>query len=200
MPSIRSFVAVELGPCIRAVLGQAIARLQAEEGGGLVRWVSPESIHLTLKFLGDVDAGRIGIVSRALDRVAAAHAPFQLALGDLGCFPNARRAKVFWIGVEDSEDRLQALVEGLEDALARLGFEHETRPFAAHLTLGRVRRDAPPSRVAPLASESVLDLTRGLTVAVSGISLIRSDLTPSGAVYSQLHHAVLKGQTDHALA
>jgi len=193
MPSIRSFVAVKLEPHIRAVLGKAIARLRAEEGGGLVRWVSPESIHLTLKFLGDVDASRISVVNRALDRVSAAHAPFELALGDLGCFPNPRRARVFWIGAEDSEGRLETLVASLEDTLARVGFDPESRPFAAHLTLGRVRRGAPPSRVAPLASESVLDLTRGLTIAVSGISLMRSDLTPSGAVYSQLHYAALKG-------
>ena len=193
MPSIRSFVAVELDADIRSILARAIARLRAEESGGLVRWVDPEAIHLTLKFLGDVEEARLDVLCRALDRVAAAHTPLQLPLGDLGCFPNPRRARVFWVGVGDPNKRLEALVQNVEDALARVGYEREPRPFAAHLTLGRVRRDAPPTRVAPLASESLLDLTRGQTIDVEGISLMRSDLQPSGALYSQLHHAGLIG-------
>lgn len=193
MPSIRSFVAVELDAGIRSILGRAIDRLCAEEGGEDVRWVDPDGIHLTLKFLGDVDESRIDVLRRALDRVATAHSALDLPLGDLGCFPSARRPRVFWVGVGDPNNRLETLVENLEDALARVGFEREARPFAAHLTLGRVRRDAPPSRVAPLASESLLDLTREQTIRVAGISLMRSDLEPSGAVYSQLHYAKLPG-------
>ncbi len=193
MPSIRSFVAVELDAGIRSILGRAIDRLCAEEGGEYVRWVDPDGIHLTLKFLGDVDESRIEVLRRALDRVAAAHRTLDLPLGDLGCFPSARRPRVFWVGVGDPNNGLEALVENLEDALARVGFEREARPFAAHLTLGRVRRDAPPSRVAPLASESLLDLTREQIIRVGGISLMRSDLEPSGAVYSQLHYAKLAG-------
>jgi len=193
MPSIRSFVAVELDAGIRSILGRGIDRLCAEEGGEDVRWVDPDGIHLTLKFLGDVDESRIDVLRRALDRVATAHSALDLPLGDLGCFPNARRPRVFWVGVGDPNNRLETLVENLEDALARVGFEREARPFAAHLTLGRVRRDAPPSRVAPLASESLLDLTREQTIRVAGISLMRSDLEPSGAVYGQLHYAKLPG-------
>jgi RNA 2',3'-cyclic 3'-phosphodiesterase len=191
MPSIRSFVAVELDPIVREALGQCIARLEAEEGGELVRWISPEEIHLTLKFLGDIGTGQVPSLSRALDRVAASHAPFDLALVDLGCFPSARRARVFWVGVDDSGGRLAALVESLEDAFARLGFERETRPYEAHLTLGRVRRDAPRPEVVALASESVLDLTRDLALQIPAVSLMRSDLTPSGAIYTRLHHAAL---------
>jgi 2'-5' RNA ligase len=193
MPSMRSFVAVELDAGIRSILGRAIDRLCAEEGGEDVRWVDPDGIHLTLKFLGDVDESRIDVLRRALDRVATAHSALDLPLGDLGCFPSARRPRVFWVGVGDPNNRLETLVENLEDALARVGFEREARPFAAHLTLGRVRRDAPPSRVAPLASESLLDLTREQTIRVAGISLMRSDLELSGAVYSQLHYAKLPG-------
>ncbi|MGC9358814.1 MAG: RNA 2',3'-cyclic phosphodiesterase [Anaerolineae bacterium] len=193
MSSMRSFVAVELDANVREALGQCIARLEAEEGGELVRWVSPESIHLTLKFLGDIDAAQVPALSRALDRVVVSHARFDLALGELGCFPNPRRARVFWVGVEDSRGRLGALVESLEDALARLGFERESRPYTAHLTLGRVRRDAPRSEVASLARESVLDLTRDLALPVHAVSLMRSDLAPSGAIYARLHRAALVG-------
>jgi len=195
MPNIRSFVAVELDPSVRRALGECIARLEAEEGGELVRWVSPQSIHLTLRFLGDIDAEQVPALSRALDRVVASRARFDLALGDLGCFPNPQRARVFWVGVQDSRGRLRALVESLEDALARLGFERETRPYKAHLTLGRVRRNASRSQVAALASESVLDLTRGLALPVRGVSLIQSDLTPSGAIYSRLHRSALMGES-----
>ncbi len=193
MPSIRAFIAVELDPKIQQALGKAIARLEAAEGGGLVRWLSPESIHLTLKFLGDIDPSSVRAVSRVLDRAAAAHAPFYVALGELGCFPNRRHARVFWVGVEDSQGCLQALVESLEDALTRLGFEREARPFTGHLTLGRVRREAPRARVAPLARESLLDLTHKLTLHVDALSLMQSDLTPSGAIYSRLHRAKLMG-------
>jgi 2'-5' RNA ligase len=123
---------------------------------------------------------------------AAAHPPFSLTVGGLGCFPNFRRPRVVWVGVDGEMDALHALHDAVEGAIAPLGYPTEKRPFNPHLTLGRVSRRASKGEAAALGRvlEGVRVGELG-QIAVGGFSLMRSQLRPSGAVYTQLAYVEL---------
>ena len=105
-----------------------------------MRWVRPAGIHLTLRFLGDAPAEQVAAVRAGLDQVAVQCAPFELHLKSLGCFPNLRRPRVIWVGLEDPEERLRELQRAVEEQVRSLGWELEERTFRPYLTLGRVRQ------------------------------------------------------------
>jgi 2'-5' RNA ligase len=191
---MRAFIAVELPDAIRSKLQQEIDDLRALPSGRAVRWVSAASIHVTLKFLGEVALDRIELISSAMPEVTASLTPFDLSVRGLGAFPNMRRPRVVWIGTEDRSGQLAQAQKELEDRLARAGFERESRPFNPHLTLGRVRRDASGGDVErlgqALASAAAPDIGE---LRVNGLSLMRSELRSTGAVYSRISHAPLGG-------
>jgi 2'-5' RNA ligase len=188
-------VAIDLSQTIRQRLGELIARLSEQIPGRSVRWVKSDSIHLTLKFLGDVSSDGVSQAAAALRRVAEAHPPLTFRVQGLGCFPNARRPRVLWIGVHEKDGRLASLHEAIEIALDRLGYKREIRAFSPHLTLGRVRDEAVASGAqgiaAGLAALSDTDLG---TVEVSEVCLFQSELRPTGAIYTALERAALRGQ------
>ncbi len=196
MAPIRSFVAVELGEEVKQRLADIQWQLKTMTPGGVVRWVQPDSIHVTLKFLGDVPEERIGAIVAALERECAPMAPLAFAVAGAGCFPNARRPNVVWIGVEDPGGQLAALQRAVERALNPLGYPPEGRPFKPHLTLGRVNRS-----VSGADLRKVGELVSGLRVAhlgqvqVAEIVLMRSDLSPAGARYTPLARIPLSGAT-----
>ena len=138
MEQIRAFIAVELPPAVREAVEGVVRELRSGIGDG-VRWVRPEGVHLTLKFLGDIDADSVPAISDGLDRCAASAAPFDLFLEGVGVFPNARRPRVVWIGLGGALEPLLALQHSIDRELEGLGFARERRPFTPHLTLGRVR-------------------------------------------------------------
>ncbi len=189
MEQIRAFIAVELPPAVREAVEGVVRELRSGIGDG-VRWVRPEGVHLTLKFLGDIDADSVPAVSRALDRCAASAAPFDLFLEGVGVFPNARRPRVIWIGLGGALELLLALQHSIDRELEGLGFAGERRPFTPHLTLGRVRDGGSPQQGRGV-SEAVAAMTveRRAELPVREIALIKSDLRPSGAVYTRLHGA-----------
>lgn len=182
MAGIRSFVALDLPGSVKQALGDLIAAMSRENAG--VRWVRAEAIHLTLKFLGDVDESRLGDVSAVVDRAAAAVGPVPLSLDAVGAFPDTRRARVIWAGLAGETGALAALQAAVDAGLAEAGFEPERRPFLPHLTLGRRRAPGPvdASTVVPRTSFTCDRLT-----------LFRSDLGPGGARYTALHEAGLRG-------
>ncbi len=194
MQLIRSFVAIELEQEMLRKLASVQEELKESIPSGLVRWVDPYGIHLTLKFLGEVPAPKIEQVKRALEKACASHNPFSFSCGGLGCFPNARRPNVIWVGVQDDTGRLEAIQREVEKALAPLGFAPERRPFSPHLTLGRVGRrvgGAERRHIGQVVqSRQVGDLGR---VHVKAVSLMRSDLRPTGAVYTCLARFPLGG-------
>ena len=148
-----------------------------------MRWVRPAGIHLTLRFLGDAPAEQVAAVRAGLDQAAVQCAPFELHLKNLGCFPNLRRPRVIWVGLEDPEERLGELQKAVEEQVRSLGWEPEERTFRPHLTLGRVRQRPP--------EDTWVQQPPDLGFRAEAIELIQSHLKPSGAEYTTLQRALL---------
>ncbi len=187
MEQIRTFIAIELDEPTKMKLMALQKRLKVEMPERAIRWVRAEGIHLTLKFLGDVPVGRVERIAEELKEACRGFAPFVLRCGGLGCFPNPRRPRVIWVGIEEETGSLARLQRAIEKRLAPLGYPPEKRPFNPHLTLGRVRSGVRSSELRRLG-ESIEAADIGLVSEVDAraVDLIRSDLQPSGAVYTQL--------------
>ncbi len=185
-PSLRLFVACELPGEAREALA-TVQRLLQEQGAEGLRWVRPEGIHLTLKFLGPVPARRLEAIERALAR--AVSEPFRLSvrLGRLGSFGGSTGLRVVWVGLEGDVEALARLAAQVEGAMESMGFERERRPFAAHLTLARVKDEASPQD-----RRRLFDLVRALELpplpgaTLDALSLMQSTLEPGGARYQCL--------------
>ena len=166
-------------------LGQLQDRLKRD--GPPVRWVDPTKVHVTLKFMGAVPAEQIPIVCDCTAQAATAATPFEVEAAGVGVFPNPNRPRVVWVGLQGDLDALRGLQARVEANLAAQGFPTEGRPFSPHLTLGRVRERAAPADVRTLGQA----VTR-LTVPVLGrwrveqIVVMRSDLRPTGPIYTPL--------------
>jgi 2'-5' RNA ligase len=190
---VRTFIAIELDDELRDNLGRLQAGLRDRLSPRSVRWVRPEGIHLTLKFLGDTPVDKLEEIQAALARAASEAGPFTVTVGGLGCFPNPRRPRVVWVGLQEVTGRLKQLRDAVEDHVAPLGFPTERRAFSPHLTLGRVQRNASKSEVREVGE--LVTATQIGTIdemAVTAVSYIKSDLKPSGAVYTTLLEAELK--------
>lgn len=188
---VRTFLAVLISPQARRTLENCMERLSGLAPAG-VRWVDPQCIHLTLRFLGNIPAAAVDDVLAAQALAAAACPPFWVQLSGLGMFPNQRRPRVLWAGVTGDLEALQKLQQEVEDRLENIGYPREKRPFAPHLTLGRVRdrvSDADRTRIAGAVGSVTLDETEPWLVEES--HLIRSTLTPQGAVYTSMGSARL---------
>ena len=180
---MRLFVALNLPPPVREALWAATARLR--DLNLPVKWVRGEAVHLTLKFLGEVADEQAPEVEAALTRAAAGARPLSLALAGFGVFPDFRRPRVVWVGV-DSEPGLEILQHRVEQEFAPLGFPTEGRPFRPHVTLGRAARDARPGDFTGL-EESLGRLQFSDTALVSALDLMESTLQSGGAVYHVRH-------------
>ena len=191
---IRSFVALDLEGDARPALQALLERLRARGGG--VAWTRPEALHLTLKFLGNVDPDCLARLGERLAAVAAAHPPFTLVVGGYGGFPTLDRPHVLWVATVAPE--LAALAAAVDEAAAAEGFARETRPFHPHLTLGRVRERRGRGGRAALAPVLALLRAEGETAAlgvspVRTLTLFRSDLAAAGARHSVLASWPLRG-------
>ena len=186
--TIRSFIAIELGDKEKQSLELIQNKLKRELPA--VRWVKPHTIHLTLKFLGYIDESQIPRIKEIIDTAAKNCRSFQMRLSGIGAFPNARNPRVIWIGVQEESGILKKLTEELDRLLAGIGIEPEDRAFSPHLTLGRVKE-----RGGGDIFGNVLTLFKAEEAGemrVDKVSLMRSDLTPQGPIYSTLHPAELR--------
>jgi nicotinamide-nucleotide amidase len=186
--AIRAFIAIELDDAVRRAAAEVARALREHPGGDGVRWVRPENLHVTLRFLGDIESARVREIAHALREATAGLSPFQIQLGRVGAFPTARRPRVVTLDVGPREP-LQELAEAVERAVAKAGFEAEKRRFRAHLTLGRVRGRAKPPVTAPVTAG-------GESLRVDEIVLFRSELLRSGAIHTPLERVALGG-SDH---
>jgi len=200
MPVLRAFIAIELDGASLRALGALQQRLKKTPGAQHVKWVAPESMHLTLKFIGDLDSGRVAQVLDAMRHACDGSAPFELILQGLGAFPNLNRPNVIWAGVSGQVASAARIARRLEDECVGLGIERETRPFSPHLTLGRVKREVGPGELAQVG-DSIRRSAAGVGVGeigrfgVRAVYLMRSDLKPTGAVYSSLGQVPLAEPT-----
>jgi 2'-5' RNA ligase len=186
---IRTFIALSLPESVKAALeafGSDLKRSNAQ-----VSWVRPGSIHLTLKFLGNVPEEGIEAIGTALSEVATSIAPFNLQVAGCGAFPTIKQIRVVWAGIRGELDVLQSLQKGVEDAMTLLGFKPEDRPFRPHLTLGRAR-----GRGGLQALQERLMASQDFQTPpfdCREVVLYRSDLKPDGARYTPLFRAAFTG-------
>lgn len=177
-------MALNLPDGVRRALWEAAAPLR--ELGLAIKWVPPEGIHVTLKFLGEVPEGREAQLRGALGRAAAGGGALSLVVGGFGAFPGIDRPRVIWAGLEP-DPALEGLQQRVEREFVPLGFPSESRPFRAHLTLGRAARDARPRGCEGL-EETLIGLRHRDTAIVAAVDLMQSVLQAAGAVY-QIRHS-----------
>ena len=179
---IRCFIAIEIPETIQNQLAriQGTLRKQIQKAS----WVKPNNIHLTLKFLGDVEPEDIQTIGEAIEGVAIRHRSFSLRIGGLGAFPNFARPRVMWTGVKAGGERVSALAQDINVALSDCGFPLDTKKFNPHLTLARLK--ARIDLRSYTSQYRQYDRIDGAEMNVKTISLIQSQLHPTGAIYSTL--------------
>ena len=181
MRTVRLFVAVHLTGEIRERLAAVQERLRSVHAD--VSWVRSENLHITIKFLGEVEPKRLDRIRPALTEVARSIAPFSLEVAGMGAF-GGRIPRLVWVGAQAGSAQLTELARRVEDGLGRVGFPKEKRGFTAHFTLGRVRS---PRNVESLLAALHEEPAEGFgAVPVSRCSLMQSELNPSGSIYTEL--------------
>ena len=183
----RVFVAVPLSDSLRGAVRDL--QQQMEAAGAVARWTRPEQLHFTLRFLGEIPPSQVARVKVATREAATGAAPFPISLRGLGAFPSFQRPQVIWIGVADGREPLQALADGLGEALGKQRFPTEPRPFRPHLTLARVR-----------STRNWCELVRALGdlkdadvggQEVDRLIVFESHLSPKGPSYTPLEEVAL---------
>ncbi len=190
---MRAFIAIEISDAQKGILDRVEACLERAEAD--VKWVRPESIHMTLKFLGEITERQKEDIAAELDKIAKSFEPFDLTLKEVGAFPGMEHPRVIWVGIEKGSDQPAVLARQVETEMSKLGFAKEERVFSAHLTIGRVRspRNVNKLRDKMPAAVSVIS-TSGETVhKVTSVVLFQSTLTPQGSTYSKLHESPFGG-------
>jgi len=192
MSLLRAFIAVEIPPEIHQAIEKQTASIRAALDKSLVRWVPTGNIHLTLKFLGDVSPANLEMLAQMLNVEVSKHQTFEMDFGGLGAFPNPRRPRVIWIGIQ-APAGLEALQHCVEAATSTLGYPAKKRPFSPHLTVGRVKQKVGSAGMQKIrvALEETQIGSLG-SAWVSAVRLFKSDLKPTGAVYTQLFSAPLR--------
>jgi 2'-5' RNA ligase len=191
MSVIRAFIAIDLSPEIQRGLDEVVGNYRAQLPNIPIRWVAASNIHLTLKFLGDVSLSNLNMLTDMIQVEISSHHQFDISVGGSGAFPNLHQPRVIWVGGE-APSELTAIQNGIEATTGRLGYAREERAFSPHLTLGRVSRNAATQDIKTISK--ALESTRigflGAT-CVENVHLYRSDLRPTGAVYTQIFSASL---------
>jgi RNA 2',3'-cyclic 3'-phosphodiesterase len=192
LDQIRAFIAIELPESVKAGLKRVQDKLKSVDPA-CAKWVDPDGVHLTLKFLGNIDAARMKDIIGLINEASQIVTPFHLELKGLGAFPNLKRTQIIWVGINGELDKLQILQKQIEDKLAGIGFPPEGRTFTPHLTLARLREYATVLQrqtIGEAISRQILE--SGLIINVNTVSLMKSLLTPAGAVYTELASIKLK--------
>lgn len=187
---MRCFISVNLDETLKGEIHKAIEKLR--EGKADVKWVPAENLHITLKFLGNADKETVARLEERLSPLAERYESFYMSLRGIGLFPDRRRPRVVWIDLINA-GRLADIQKDIEQTALPLGFEREDRPFSPHLTIGRIRSQR---GINPLlgAIETLKDKDFG-NIEVNAVSLMKSDLKPTGAQYTTLAEFHLRRRT-----
>jgi 2'-5' RNA ligase len=191
MSLLRSFIAIEIPLEIQQNIYKETSYFRRQIDG-LVRWIPPENMHLTLKFLGDISPSNVEFLMHMLRNEADNVGCFSIHLTGLGSFPSLKRPRVIYIGIH-APAGLEALHRGIESASRRLGYESEERPFSPHLTMGRVKQNitaVEQQKIRRCIEATQVDVLG--TARVDSVHLFKSELKPSGSVYTRLYSAPLK--------
>lgn len=192
--ALRLFVAVELPADVREAVASIQKRLSALDPNRAVRWTAVDHIHLTLKFLGETAPDKRPAIEAAMREAIRGSQPFYLSVKGVGCFPDLRKPRIVWVGTAGDLETLQSLRDAVERTISPLGYPTESRPFSPHLTVGRARQEASRSALGALGDAvGKLKVEPGPDWPIRAISLMRSDLKPSGAVYTRLAEVPLEG-------
>ena len=187
--TIRTFIAIKLPESIISSIREIQENMRTN--GLNLRWVRPENIHLTLKFLGDIKENSIENVTTAIYDSVKTYVPISLCAKGIGVFPGIKRPRVVWVGVSGQIESLLGLQKRMEEELEILGFEKEKRPFNGHLTLGRIKGRIDPKRFGD-ALKKYVEFTSE-TFCADKVILYKSELKPTGAVYTEIVNVPLGG-------
>lgn len=188
---IRSFLAFELPPDIRGVMEKVSAEVKKLDLD--VRWVRVENIHLTVIFMGSIDQGKISRMAQDIGRICTRTRAFQISVKGVGFFPDMRRPRVMWLGIDGELERLSRFRDDLQRPLSKFGIKEEKRPFRPHLTLGRFRKGGTNQRARLEELVRKYGNLKSPPCSVEELVLFRSDLKPSGAEYTKLSSWPLGG-------
>ena len=195
--TVRAFVAIEIPLYVQESLAEIQETLEHKIACRSVRWVSPQGIHLTLSFLGEITSEQASKLMPRLSGIARMSNPFRLSIGRLGCFPRPRKPRVIWAGVLGDLVQLHDIQDLIQRCLADMGHKREKLKFSPHLTLGRVRRTACHRDLNAIDKYVRIAWFKSVCEwSVAEVSLVKSNLSPSGAVYSTLSQFPLKRLCD----
>jgi 2'-5' RNA ligase len=190
---IRSFLAFELPLEIKGIVARVSDELRQSTLDA--KWVKPNNIHLTVVFMGDIETDDIPAIGEETKKVCLTHGAFDISLNGMGCFPNMRKPRVIWLGLDGDLERMSCFRDALQERLIPFGIKEEKRRFKPHLTLGRFRR---PKKI----DSKGLELLSGYEDVPSPVCLLKelvlfkSDLNPGGAKYTRLDVYPLSGRND----
>lgn len=194
MEKIRTFVAISISDEARFAIASMIEELREIEN--TIRWVDAANLHLTSKFIGEIEEDRIEKLRMALDQSSNGILEFRYSLSSKGCFPNWKRPRVLWIGVHDQDGKMSELQQQIEDNFHKVKIPREKRKFKPHLTIGRVKQNRKPGRILNDFQQSQLG---EFEVKVNDVHLMQSELLPTGAKYSVLHTASLQTSNSESI-
>ncbi len=188
--NMRAFIAIDLPKEIKNYLNLLEEKLK--QSGADVKWVTPINIHLTLKFLGDVDTNKINQITHILDEISLNQAQFPLELGSAGAFPNIKSPRVIWVGINKGDNEVKKIVADLEKEIEKIGIAKEDKPFSSHITIGRVKSNLNREKL----TQSLANLTAKADIRnpfiINKITLFKSSLTPKGPIYEAVKETSLK--------
>ena len=188
---MRAFIAIELPKDTRDSLGRLQEQLKKAQAD--VKWVTPENIHLTLKFLGEVDDEKLKRISKAIEEAAQENHPYKIRIHSLGAFPKIDYLRVLWVGAEEGDAETRKIAKELEEKIIKIGIPKEGRSFSSHITIGRIRSTLNRERlVKELKNMQEIFGKENLEFCASKITLFKSTLTPKGPIYEVLKKFSLK--------
>ena len=188
MADIRTFIAINLNSEIKNAISKTVEQASRIMPG--IKWICDEDLHITLKFLGDVEENRIVEINDAISEALTNLPQFEISLAEIGAFPSSHRANIIWIGIDSGKDVLINLVGSIDNCLRKLGFMPENKLFSAHITIGRVK-DPSKHRIIEEAFSS-LEVNLPCSQMVESIDIMRSKLTSTGSIYSVIKKIILK--------
>ena len=185
---MRTFIAIELSKDIRETLAQIQSHLKYSCAD--IKWIEKENIHLTLKFLGEIPDKKLQQVKSTLEIVGKETSPFEISLKDIGAFPNINYPRVIWVGLDKGADESKVFAQMINEEVLKIGFQKEPRPFAPHLTIGRVR--SPKNKEALKEKMLSCQLSAVSLQLIKSVILFQSALTPKGPIYTKLYETKLQ--------